>query len=108
MAEIFKLALLIVYKLVILSVAVTVLETSLMVSEGSSRWLSLPARVAAKLIDIIALPHKIVTGVVLKMVELIFEVTVSVLDGFIKLIWSTTPGLDSVPIPGARSFLTPP
>lgn len=108
MAEIFKLALLIVYKLVILSVAVAVLEVSLTVSGGPSRWLTLPVHVAAKLADLIALPHRIVTGVVFKMVELIFEVVVSVLDGFIKLIWSTTPGLDSVPVPGARSFLTSP
>lgn len=108
MAEIFKLALLIVYKLVILAVAVTVLEVSLTVSGGPSRWLNLPARVTAKLVDIVALPYRLVTGVVFKLVELIFEVVVSVLDGFIKLIWSTTPGLDSVPVPGARSFLTPP
>lgn len=108
MAEIFKLALLIIYKLVILSVAAAVLETSLSVSEGSSRWLDLPVRITAKLIDIIALPHRIVTGVVFKMMELIFEIVVSVLDGFIRLIWSTTPGLDSVPTPSARTFLTPP
>lgn len=108
MAEILKLALLIVCKLVILSVAAAILEVSLTVSEGSSRWLSLPARIAVRLVDIITLPYRIVTGVVFKLVELIFEVVVSILDGFIKLIWSTTPGLDSVPIPSARSFLTPP
>lgn len=108
MAEILKLALLVIYKLVILSVAVAVLEVSLTISDGPSRWLNLPALVAAKLIDIVALPYRIITGVVFKMIELVFEVVVSVLDGFINLIWSTTPGLDSVPIPSARSFLTPP
>lgn len=108
MAEILKLALLIIYKLTILSVAVAIIEVSFSVRDGSTRWSTLPALIVKKLADLIAMPHRIITGVVLKLLGLIYEVTASVLDGFIGLIWSTTPGLDSVPTPSAKSFLTPP